>query len=224
MLNKIVVRPRPSVPEIKSLIEAAFRRHAELDARKIGVEAHEGRVTLHGTLPSRAEPGGRADGLGGAGGLRRREPRRDRARRGRALPGRRPEADAEPQVTTLSGVGRRPEAIAFGGEPDRRPAKLARWIMTTAFRDRTEAGRLLAGKLAGFAGRPDVLVLGLPRGGMPVAYEVARALGVPLDVFVVRKLGVPGQQGTGHGGDRLERGPRAQRRRDPGAEHPGPCH
>ena len=55
VLNKIVVRPRPSVPEIKSLIEAAFRRHAELDARKIGVEAHEGRVTLHGTLPSRAE-------------------------------------------------------------------------------------------------------------------------------------------------------------------------
>ena len=66
--------------------------------------------------------------------------------------------------------------------------------MTTAFRDRTEAGRLLAGKLAGFAGRPDVLVLGLPRGGMPVAYEVARALGVPLDVVVVRKLGVPGRK------------------------------
>lgn len=55
VLNEIVVRPRPSVPEIKSLIEAAFRRHAELDARKIGVEAHEGRVTLRGTLPSRAE-------------------------------------------------------------------------------------------------------------------------------------------------------------------------
>jgi len=55
VLNEIVVRPRPSVPEIKSLIEAAFRRHAEFNAATIGVEAHEGRVTLHGTLPSRAE-------------------------------------------------------------------------------------------------------------------------------------------------------------------------
>src|SRR5256885_4028903 len=60
------------------------------------------------------------------------------------------------------------------------------------FRNRREAGRLLAAKLAAYANRPDVLVLALPRGGVPVAYEVARALGVPLDVFVVRKLGVPG--------------------------------
>jgi erythromycin esterase-like protein/adenine/guanine phosphoribosyltransferase-like PRPP-binding protein len=62
------------------------------------------------------------------------------------------------------------------------------------FRDRREAGRLLAEKLAAYANRPDVLVLGLPRGGVPVAYEVARALGAPLDVFVVRKLGVPGYE------------------------------
>jgi predicted phosphoribosyltransferase len=62
------------------------------------------------------------------------------------------------------------------------------------FRDRREAGRLLAAKLAGHANRPDVLVLALPRGGVPVAYEVARALGAPLDVFVVRKLGVPGHE------------------------------
>ncbi|HYR95264.1 MAG TPA: phosphoribosyltransferase, partial [Candidatus Binatus sp.] len=62
------------------------------------------------------------------------------------------------------------------------------------FRDRNEAGRLLAAKLSGFANRRDVLVLGLPRGGVPVAYEVARALGAPLDVFVVRKLGVPGHE------------------------------
>jgi predicted phosphoribosyltransferase len=62
------------------------------------------------------------------------------------------------------------------------------------FRDRREAGRLLATKLSAYANRPDVLVLALPRGGVPVAYEVARALGAPLDVFVVRKLGVPGYE------------------------------
>src|SRR3977135_4362197 len=62
------------------------------------------------------------------------------------------------------------------------------------FRDRREAGRLLAEKLAAYANRPDVLVLALPRGGVPVAYEVARVLGAPLDVFVVRKLGLPGYE------------------------------
>ncbi len=62
------------------------------------------------------------------------------------------------------------------------------------FRDRTEAGKQLAAKLAAYAHQPDVLVLGLPRGGVPVAYEVAMALGVPLDVLVVRKLGVPGEE------------------------------
>ena len=66
--------------------------------------------------------------------------------------------------------------------------------MPTAFRDRTEAGQRLAERLVAYAGRPDVLVLALPRGGVPVASEVARALGVPLDVFVVRKLGVPGHE------------------------------
>lgn len=66
--------------------------------------------------------------------------------------------------------------------------------MISRFRDRREAGRLLADTLAAYAGRPDVLVLALPRGGVPVASEVARALGVPLDVFLVRKLGVPGQE------------------------------
>jgi len=62
------------------------------------------------------------------------------------------------------------------------------------FRDRREAGRVLAEKLAAYAHRPDVIVLALPRGGVPVAAEVARALGAPLDVFVVRKLGVPGAE------------------------------
>jgi putative phosphoribosyl transferase len=64
--------------------------------------------------------------------------------------------------------------------------------MERTFSNRTEAGRLLAEKLVKYAGRADVIVLGLPRGGVPVAYEVAKRLGVPLDVFIVRKLGVPG--------------------------------
>ena len=62
------------------------------------------------------------------------------------------------------------------------------------FRDRREAGRVLADKLASYANRPDVIVLALPRGGVPVAHEVARKLVAPLDVFVVRKLGVPGYE------------------------------
>ena len=62
------------------------------------------------------------------------------------------------------------------------------------FRDRAEAGRRLAEKLRNYAKRPDVLVLALPRGGVPVAYEVARLLTLPLDVFLVRKLGFPGQE------------------------------
>src|SRR4030081_1432411 len=62
------------------------------------------------------------------------------------------------------------------------------------FRDRQDAGRVLAEKLAAYANWPDVLVMALPRGGVPVAYEVARALGAPLEVFVVRKLGVPGHE------------------------------
>jgi len=62
------------------------------------------------------------------------------------------------------------------------------------FRDRTEAGRMLAETLREYAGRKDVVVLALPRGGVPVGYEVAKALNAPLDVFVVRKLGLPGQE------------------------------
>src|SRR4249920_2477803 len=62
------------------------------------------------------------------------------------------------------------------------------------FTDRTDAGRRLADRLAGCSGRPDLVVLALPRGGVPVAYEVASRLGAPLDIFLVRKLGVPGHE------------------------------
>jgi putative phosphoribosyl transferase len=66
--------------------------------------------------------------------------------------------------------------------------------MWERFGDRHEAGRVLAEGLRSFAGRDDLLVLALPRGGVPVGYEVARALGAPLDVMLVRKLGVPGHE------------------------------
>jgi len=62
------------------------------------------------------------------------------------------------------------------------------------YRDRHDAGRVLASKLDRYAGRQDAIVLALPRGGVPVAAEVARHLGAPLDVFIVRKLGVPGYE------------------------------
>jgi predicted phosphoribosyltransferase len=78
---------------------------------------------------------------------------------------------------------------ARGGERLRKEG-----CMHTMFTDRRDAGARLAQRLQTFAGRSDLLVLGLPRGGIPVAYEVARALGAPLDAFVVRKLGVPGHE------------------------------
>ena len=62
------------------------------------------------------------------------------------------------------------------------------------FRDRTEAGRMLAHRLAAYANYPDAMVLALPRGGVPVAFEIAEALNLPLDILVVRKLGVPGHE------------------------------
>jgi putative phosphoribosyl transferase len=66
--------------------------------------------------------------------------------------------------------------------------------MREIFRNRIEAGQLLAGKLMHYANQPNVIVLGLPRGGVPVAFEVAKALRAPLDVFFVRKLGTPGHR------------------------------
>jgi putative phosphoribosyl transferase len=89
-----------------------------------------------------------------------------------------------------------PSKVAVRGPPSRpataRPA-------VRIYRDRAEAGRSLAGLLTAYAGRPDVVVLALPRGGVPVGYEVASALRAPLDVFLVRKLGVPGREELGMG-------------------------
>ncbi|MDY7013049.1 MAG: phosphoribosyltransferase [Cyanobacteriota bacterium] len=66
--------------------------------------------------------------------------------------------------------------------------------MKRQFLNRTEAGCLLASRLTEYANRPDVLVLGLPRGGVPIAYEIATVLNAPLDIWLARKLGVPGNQ------------------------------
>jgi putative phosphoribosyl transferase len=62
------------------------------------------------------------------------------------------------------------------------------------FRDRSEAGEVLAARLEAYRNMPNTVVLALPRGGVPVAYEIGRRLGLPVDVFIVRKLGVPGQE------------------------------
>jgi putative phosphoribosyl transferase len=78
------------------------------------------------------------------------------------------------------------------GAVARRSVRFLTEAMSKIFPNRAEAGRRLAQQLEKYAGRNDVIVLGLPRGGVPVAYEVAQKLGVPLDVFIVRKLGVPG--------------------------------
>src|SRR5262245_30296241 len=66
--------------------------------------------------------------------------------------------------------------------------------MFAPFRNRVDAGRALSERLSDYAGRPEVLLLALPRGGVPVAFEVALALHAPMDVFIVRKLGVPGHE------------------------------
>ncbi|HKN69180.1 MAG TPA: phosphoribosyltransferase [Gemmatimonadaceae bacterium] len=71
--------------------------------------------------------------------------------------------------------------------------------MAERFQNRSDAGRRLAARLASYAGQDEVLVLGLPRGGVPVAFEIAMALDVPLDVFIVRKLGLPGHEEFGIG-------------------------
>jgi putative phosphoribosyl transferase len=72
--------------------------------------------------------------------------------------------------------------------------EIRKGVTTMLFKDRNAAGQLLAGKLVAYANRPDVLVLAIPRGGVPVGFEVAKALNAALDVFLVRKLGVPGHE------------------------------
>jgi predicted phosphoribosyltransferase len=76
------------------------------------------------------------------------------------------------------------------------PVDRSQRVTRTRFRDRREAGRILAKELNPYAG-DDVIELALPRDGVPVGYEVAKALRAPLDVFIVRKLGVPGIRGAG---------------------------
>ena len=66
--------------------------------------------------------------------------------------------------------------------------------MSARFQSRDEAGRILAAKLMKYSNRPETIVLALPRGGVPIGYEIARALNLPLDVMIVRKLGVPGHE------------------------------
>ena len=94
--------------------------------------------------------------------------------------------------------------------PIRSPERTPRNLPENPFRDRRDAGRQLARALAAYAGRPDVSVLALPRGGVPVAYEVARALDAPLDVLLVRKLGVPGREELAFGALAAGRRPRPQ--------------
>jgi hypothetical protein len=93
----------------------------------------------------------------------------------------------------------RPDDTSPSQRGTERPPRVQR---VARYRDRVEAGRELALRLGAYAGRDDVVVLGLPRGGVPVAAEVAHALGAPLDVFVVRKLGVPGTKSSPWGQSR----------------------
>jgi putative phosphoribosyl transferase len=86
------------------------------------------------------------------------------------------------------------DARAGAGGGSARQCVPEREHMDAKFHDRRAAGRLLARKLRRYEAKPNLLVLALPRGGVPVAYEVARSLGAPLDVFVVRKLGFPGHE------------------------------
>src|SRR5207237_4300443 len=82
----------------------------------------------------------------------------------------------------------------FGKQAPPRGRPLNSEVIIMYYRDRSEAGRVLAGQLRAYADQPDVVVLALPRGGVPVAFAVAEALHAPLDVFLVRKLGVPGHE------------------------------
>lgn len=108
-------------------------------------------------------------------------------------------ADRLGQLTHFFGEPRHrrggaPSTVALSIRVVHEPLKLSEVHNRLIFANRQEAGRRLAEALGDLAGVPDVVVLGLPRGGVPVAYEVATAIGAPLDVFVVRKLGAPSQR------------------------------
>src|SRR5205823_3075578 len=108
-------------------------------------------------------------------------------------------ADRAAQSLRRAVVSRRdarpaPAARACGRSAGRSAGDLSDRSLTMLFRDRVDAGRKLAEKLASYRNQPGVIVLALPRGGVPVGFEVAQALGAPLDVFLVRKLGVPGHE------------------------------
>jgi putative phosphoribosyl transferase len=91
-------------------------------------------------------------------------------------------------LSVSSGTAERRRGVGWTSTPELLTPSSRRW------RDRQEAGQALAERLRQYAGRDDVIVLGLPRGGVPVAFEVASGLGASLDVLLVRKLGVPGQE------------------------------
>src|SRR5258707_6085248 len=102
---------------------------------------------------------------------------------------------AERRVGRTAGRGSADGSAAAGSrDVESHGGSAVRTMSERVFRDRRDAGRVLAGLLEHYRGRDDVVVLGLPRGGVPVAYEIATALDAPLDVFVVRKLGVPGHE------------------------------
>jgi putative phosphoribosyl transferase len=86
------------------------------------------------------------------------------------------------------------QASGMSARPRDKTEKFIGGLTLVFFQDRSEAGRILARRLEKYKNAPDVLVLALPRGGVPVAYEIARALNAPLDIFLVRKLGIPGQE------------------------------
>ena len=92
--------------------------------------------------------------------------------------------------------------------------------MNARFKDRKEAGRILADKLSKYTNHPNAVVLALPRGGVPVAYEVAQELGLPLDVLIVRKLGVENHKELALGGDRQRRDSFSQPKCDRKLPHP----
>lgn len=108
---------------------------------------------------------------------------------GAQRPGVRPRRDSSDTEPARSPTAPAPSPLHVVGVPEDCMRRF-----TTKFTNRSEAGRELAGTLDAFRDRQDVIVLGLPRGGVPVAYEVADALRAPLDVFTVRKLGAPGNE------------------------------